>query len=403
MHQYKQRLAIKKQGLGLLLGLLVLPAASAMADFSSSQAILHPRFPAGGPFLIEIGGTWPTDCHPGEQKPRVESWDGHTVRIGFDIVVIHITCNDRDTPYRALVDMSEALRSTAAKSATLVVQVDFDGAPLEQTVDLVCPPGDDCGGVEQDQPTVEPGLYYASDHLNRGLLLARQGAATAIYPLVYDNDGNSTWLFTGNLMTEDAFFAEVLAFSGGDCFGCESTGATPGMTSIGHLSVLADRPGVLQVKVNDGLFAEYRSLVFGYRTFAVGPAGEQTLIDLAGRWGLGENHGTDPPLGDLTAFLPAVFDLELEDIVTASPGLQQDGQVSYLATGPTGEPIGQVLCKGQTASDGVTGLCEFIDPTDAAEPLFLFYQLAPSRLAIEYARPVIAIGRAPGGQAVRLD
>lgn len=403
MHQRKQHVSTKQQGLGLISGLLVLCTASAAADFSRSQAILHPRYPAAEPFIIEISGTWPTDCHPGEQKPRVESWDGKTVRIAFDIIVVHITCNDRDTPYRSLVDMSEALRGTAAKGDTLAVQVDFEGAPLEATVDLVCPPGDDCGGVEQDRAAVEPGLYYASEYLNQGLLLARQGAATAIYPLVYDKDGNSTWLFTGNLMTEDAFFAEVLAFSGGDCFGCEPGGATPDMSSIGYLSVLADQPGVLQVKVNDGLFTPYRSLVFGYRTFAVGPAGEQTLIDLAGRWGLGENHGTDPPLGDLTAFLPAVFDLELEDIVTASPGLQQDGQVSYLATGPTGEPIGQVLCKGQTAGDGVTGQCEFIDPTDAAEPLFLFYQLAPSRLAIEYARPVIAIGRAPGGQAVRLE
>lgn len=403
MHQRKQHVSTKQQGLGLISGLLVLCTASAAADFSRSQAILHPRYPAAEPFIIEISGTWPTDCHPGEQKPRVEFWDGNTVRIAFDIIVVHITCNDRDTPYRSLVDMSEALRGTAAKGDTLAVQVDFEGAPLEATVDLVCPPGDDCGGVEQDRAAVEPGLYYASEYLNQGLLLARQGAATAIYPLVYDKDGNSTWLFTGNLMTEDAFFAEVLAFSGGDCFGCEPGGATPDMSSIGYLSVLADQPGVLQVKVNDGLFTPYRSLVFGYRSFAVGPAGEQTLIDLAGRWGLGENHGTDPPLGDLTAFLPAVFDLELEDIVTASPGLQQDGQVSYLATGPTGEPIGQVLCKGQTAGDGVTGQCEFIDPTDAAEPLFLFYQLAPSRLAIEYARPVIAIGRAPGGQAVRLE
>jgi hypothetical protein len=403
VQKYKQRFSINKPCLRLLLGLLVLLTTSALADFSRSQAILHPRFPAAEPFFIEISGTWPTDCHPGEQKPKVESWDGQTVKIAFDIIVVHITCNDRDTPYRALVDMSEALRSTGASGDSLQLQVEFDGASLEQTVDLVCPPGADCGAAEQGQTGVEPGLYYASDYPNQGLLLARQGAATAIYPLVYDKDGNSIWLFTGNLMTEDAFFSEVLAFSGGDCFGCEPGGATPDMTSIGHLSVLADQPGVLQVKVNDGLFTEYRSLVFGYLTFAVGPVGEQTLIDLAGRWGLSENHGTDPPLGDLTELLPAVFDLYREEIVTANPGLQQDGQVSYLATGPTGEPIGQLLCKGQTASDGVTGLCEFIDPTDAAEPLFLFHQLGPSRLMIEYGRPVIAIGRAPGGQAVRLE
>jgi len=403
VHRNKKRFWMHKLSLGLPLGLLALFATGAMADFSRSQTVLHPRFPAAEPFIIEISGTWPTDCHPGEQRPKVESWDGHTVQITFDIVVVHITCNDRDTPYRSLVDMSEALRKTSASSDSLEVQVNFDGASLEQTVDLVCPPGTDCSGAEPEGAAVESGLYYAGDHLKQGLLATRQGAAMAIYPLVYDAEGDSTWLFTGNLMTEDTFFAEMLAFSGGDCFGCEPSGAAPEMTSIGHLSVLADQPGVLQVKVNVGPFTEYRNVVFGYETLAVGPAGEHTLVDLAGRWGISENHGTDPPLGDLTELLPAVFNLELEEIVTANPGLQQDGQVSYLVTGPTDEPIGQLLCKGQTASDGVTALCEFIDPTDAAEPLFQFCQLGPSRLKIEYARPLIAIGRPPGGRAVRLE
>ena len=66
--------------------LLALFPSSVLADFSRSQAELHPRFPASNPFIIEISGTWPTDCHPGEQKPLVESFDGHTVKIGFEII-----------------------------------------------------------------------------------------------------------------------------------------------------------------------------------------------------------------------------------------------------------------------------------------------------------------------------
>jgi hypothetical protein len=169
------------------------------------------------------------------------------------------------------------------------------------------------------------------------------------------------------------------------------------------LSVLADRPGVLQVKTNDGLFVEYLSLVFGYRTFRVGPSGEQTLIDLEGRWGISENRGTDPPLGDLTEFFPGAFDLELEEVVPFDSQSGRAGQVSYLLMSPVGDTLGQVLCKGQIETDGTTSLCEFIDPTDAAEPLFLLYQQGPSRLAIEYGRPVIAVGTPPGGVAVRLD
>jgi len=386
-----------------VLSLLAMFASGVSADFSRSQVVLHPVFPGTSPFIIEISGIWPSDCHPGEQKPVVESWDGQTVEIGFEIIVVHITCNTVDTPYRVLVDMSESVRKTEPTGDQLNILADFVGETMEETVDLVCPQGENCDNLSGEQQQPEPGLYYAPDLANQGLLLARQNAAMAIYPLVYDKGGSSQWLFTGNRMVEDSFFAEVIRFSGGDCFGCEPTGTEPEMTPIGYLSVLADRPGVLQVKVDDGLFTEYQSLVFGYKIFSVGPSGEQSLIDVEGRWGISENHGTDPPLGDLTQFLPGAFDLELEDIVTADSGIQRSGQVSYLLNTPTGETLGQLICKGQTATDGITPVCEFIDPTDAAEPLFLFYQQGPTTLAIEYGRPVIAEGVAPGGQAVRLD
>jgi hypothetical protein len=386
-----------------ILPLLALLPSGLLADFSRSQVELHPQFPGTGPFIIEIDGTWPTDCHPGEQKPVVESFDGRSVVIGFEIIIVHITCNTRDTEYRVLVDMSEAVRSTKPLGDMLDVEVSFQEEALKQTVQLVCPGSSDCAALSDDQRSADPGLYYAPGLSSQGLLVARQNAAMAIFPLVYTEAGRSEWLFTGNRMVENSFFAELIRFSGGDCFDCEPTGTTPDMTPIGYLSVLADRPGVLQVKVNDGLFTEYQSLVFGYQTFSVGPAGEQTLIDVEGRWGISENRGTDPPLGDLTQFFPGAFDLELEDFVTADSEIQRSGQVSYLVITPTGETLGQLICKGQTAMDGITAVCEFIDPTDAAEPLFLFYQQGPTTLTIEYGRPVVAVGVAPGGQAVRLD
>jgi len=314
-----------------------------------------------------------------------------------------VTCNDVDTPYRVLVDMSEAVRTLEPLGDTLDLQVDFQGAHWKQSVPLACPSGDDCTVDDGVRHGADPGLYYAPNLQNQGLLVARQNAATAVYPLVYSKSGSTRWLFTGNLMLEDAFFSEILELSGGDCLGCEPTGATPDMMRLGYLTVLADRPGVLQVKVNDGLFREYLSAVYGYRTFAVGPAGARTLVDLEGRWAIRENRGTNPPLGDLTELLPGAFDVELEDIVKADTDIQQDGEVSYRIADPTGEPLGQLVCKGETALDGVTGMCAFIDPTDAAEPLFLFYQLGPYRLAIEYGRPLIDVGIPPGGQAVRLD
>ncbi|MGH6820707.1 MAG: hypothetical protein ACREDU_07585, partial [Methylocella sp.] len=90
----------------LLVFLTLLPW-SVSADFSHSQAVMHPQFPGTGPFIIEIRGTWPTDCHPGEQKPVVESFDGHRVEIEFETIVVHITCNTRETEFRVLVDLSD--------------------------------------------------------------------------------------------------------------------------------------------------------------------------------------------------------------------------------------------------------------------------------------------------------
>jgi len=387
----------------IILPLLALLPSSLWADFSRSHALLHPQFPGTGPFIIEISGTWPTDCHPGEQKPVVESFDGHTVEIGFEIIVVHITCNDSDTDYRVLVDMSDVVRTSKPQGDMLDVRVSFQGATLEQTLELVCPQDRDCPGHSGSQQRPEPGLYFAPGLANQGLLVARQNAATAIFPLVYDESGRSEWLFAGNRMVEDSFFTEVLSLSGGDCFGCEPTDTKPEMTAIGHLSVLVDSPSVLQVKVNDGPFTAYQSLVFGYNTFQVGPASEQTLIDLEGRWGISENRGTDPPLGDLTEFFPGAFNIELDDIVPIDNETPPVGQVNYLVTTLTGETLGQLICKGQTGFDGTTNVCEFIDPTDAAEPLFLFYQEGPSTLTLEFGRPLIAVGIAPGGKAVRLD
>jgi len=386
-----------------LLLLFVLTPFSVFADFSRSQPLLHPQLPGSGPFIIEIEGTWPTDCHPGEQKPVVESFDGHTVKIGFEIIVVHIICNTRDTAYRVLVDMSEVVRNTKPIGDVLDIQVSFGGGILEQTMELVCPQDVDCSRSGEDQQRPETGLYYRPGLANQALLVDRQNTATAIYPLVYDDSGRSEWLFSGKHLVGDSFFAELIRLSGGDCFGCEPTDTVPEQKVIGHISVLVDRPGVLQVKLNDGLFHAYQSRVFGRKRFKVGPAGEQTLIDLEGRWGISENRGTRPPLGDLTELLPGAFDITLEDIVTAGNGILPDGQVSYLVSSPTGEILGQLVCKGQTGNDGARNICEFIDPTDAAEPLFLFYQDGPSSLSIEYGRSLIAIGVAPGGKAVRLD
>lgn len=377
----------------LLLSLLPL---SLLADFSSSQLTPHPLFPGKDPFIIEITGTWPTDCHPGEQKPVLDAYDGMSAEISFETIIEHVTCNTEDTPYRVLIDMSEAVRAGEAIEDMLEITITFQGKKLEQVLPLVCPEEIDCSGMLSNRQLAEPGLYFSAGLAKQGLLVARQNEAMAIYPLVYDAEGSSEWLFTGTTMSEDTFFTELLRFSGGDCFGCEPSDTRPIMSVAGQLSVLVDRPGLLQVKIDDGLFVPYDSLVYGYETVEVGTSDKKTITDMAGRWAISEN------LGDLTDFFPGTFDIELEKTDPEAEDAPPAGQVSYLVSALSGQVLGQLICKGQTGEDGADQ-CEFIDPTDAADPLFLFYQHGPTRLAIEYGRAVEAEAVAPSGSAVRLD
>lgn len=392
---------MKIRHLFLLLGFIL---NTGWADFSASSIQLHPTHPAGRPFIIDIKGDWPSDCHPGEQQPVIQSFDEQKVVIDFEIITVHVTCNDVSTPYRVLVDMSQLVGAGTQFGEQLDILIRFGGATLEQAVLLVCDPDMGCDNPSPVGPRPLSGLYSSPDLANQGLLLARQNTGMGVFPMTYDESGASRWLITGGALMEGSFFGSVLSWSNGDCFGCKPTDTTPEYSTIGHLSILVDQPGVLQVKINDGLFREYQKFVYGYAGFRVGPQGGQTLIDLEGRWGIRENYGSNPPLGDLTEFLPGAFDLVLENIITADVSIQQDGQVSYELSTPTGEVLGQLVCKGRTAIDNNTNVCEFIDPTDAEEPLFLFYQEGPSSLSIEYGRPVIElVGTAPGGTAIRLD
>lgn len=383
----------------LMLPCLALLAPGLGADFTRSEALLHPAHPGGGPFIVELRGTWPSDCHPGEQRPVVEAWDGERLVLGFETIVVHITCNDVDTAYRALWDLYAEVAATPPASATLQLEVHYDGALLATELAL------DCAGEGCLAPAAavapEPGLYEAPGLARQGLLLARQGEAMAVYPLAYDAAGRNQWLFSGGHLAGDVLFTELLRLEGGDCFGCEPSGAQPVLEPAGRLAVLADGPGRLQVKADDGPFRAYHRTVYGYALLPVGPGGERTLVDLAGRWGLAENRGTDPPLGDLTRLIPAAFDIRHEKLPDGA--VPPAGQVGYEVLALTGEVLGQLVCAGATDAGGLAPVCEFIDPTDAAEPLLRFRQDGPATLAIDYARAVIAIGTPPGGRAVRLE
>lgn len=372
--------------------LACLPWSGLMADFADSTVALHPAAPGTSPFTIEIIGTWPNDCHPGEQKPVVTSFDGQTVTIGFEIIVVHVTCNDVDTDYRVLVDMYEAVLATPPVSDEIDIMAEFQGAALNWTASLVCHPEIDC--VEPSNSLLpERGLFVTPERKDEGLLIARQNETTVIYPLVYDESGRGEWLISVAPVINGSFFSELLRSSGGDCFDCEPSNPDTELTSAGHISVLVDQPGTLQVKLNDRLFLPYSKLVYGYK----GPKAGPVLAGLSGRWALSENGGT-PPHGDITDFLPPAFDITLQSL---QPGDQP--QLTYLVSSVTGGELGQLVCGGTDSEGEPLNFCEMIDETDQLDPLFHFYPNGPSSLTIHYARPVVSIGIPPNGTAIRLD
>lgn len=384
-----------------LLALIPMFCSPLLADFSNSVVALHPSYPGSEPFLISISGTWPTDCHPGEQLPVIRSFDGYTVEIEFEIIVVHVTCNEAVTTYRSLVDMSGILNTTRPLGQKLRVRVDFDGSILDQSFDLSCPEGDNCSESETMQILPEKGLYTTPERATEGLLVARQNQTAVLYPLVYDETGNAVWLFSAAPFVEGTFFARLTRWYGGDCFDCEPTGSGAQPNEIGTISVFAERPDTIWVKLGDRPFSEYYKLVYGYEVFD--RDGGRPLIDLQGRWALSENFGTDPPLGDLSEILPSTFELALQYTTETDGNSAGPASVVYQVTSITGQELGQLVCELGSPPTGYLSGCELIDHTDQAEPLLIFYPEGPSTLTIEYGRTLPDIGIRPGGKAVRLD
>jgi hypothetical protein len=300
---------------------------SVWADFSNSTLSSHPILPQTSPFIIDIQGEWPTDCHPGEQKPIIREYDGDSVLIEFEIIVEHVTCNDVPTPYRVLVDMSDVIGSVEAQGnrTGLDVTVRFGGAELNSSVLLSCPLIPPCPYSPSSIPEILPeaGLYHSDTLDKQGLVLARQNHALAAYPLIYDDTGSSEWLFGGGRVVQDTYFTDLYELSGGQCLGCPPTGEPIQMDIVGKLTLLMDSQGLVQLKVNDGLFEPYQQTAFGYGEFEIASSDDDSLVniqDLSGRWAFSESdNGPDNSAPPPTAILPLVFDVTLRSNIDPPP------------------------------------------------------------------------------------
>lgn len=292
--------------------LMLFCVSSAWADFSDTKMWFHPLYIEDEPFILDFRGEWPDDCHPGEQKPVITEYTGDSVLIEFETIVEHVTCNDVPTPYRVLVDMSDVVDDVPGSFPFIDVTMRYGDAEFTIALEKIC-------GLRCDPPPPprdikpEPGLYGSDGLEKQGILLARQNDRMGVYPLIYDETGNSQWLFGGGGIVEDVYFVKLKELSGGQCLGCLPPDDPPQKEVVGKLTMLMDSQGLIQVKVNDGLFVPYHLSEFGYGEFWVtggNPMTGTVIPNLTGRWAFSGNKSywditTNPP----TSVLPLVFDI----------------------------------------------------------------------------------------------
>ena len=282
--------------------LLLLVATAAPAQWDDAEILTHPRVPETRPFVLEVHGTWGNACNPSAAEPVITHFDGESLEIDFVVDQCPPTLSV-PYQYRVLVDISPAFEGDESYDTRLDVTLRFGDNVLEETILLRCFLCDPPPPAQRVFP--EPGLYQAFGHEKQGLLLARQDERLAVYPLVYDEEGASEWLFAGGGIDGNAYFAPLYQASGGQCLGCPPPIEPPNLEPIGAVTMVFDSQGIVQMQIDDGPFVEYRQSDFGR---AIRGA---NLPDLAGVWAILESEPATPPEGtaSLASVLPYVFEL----------------------------------------------------------------------------------------------
>jgi hypothetical protein len=166
-------------------------------------------------------------------------------------------------------------------------------------------------------------------------LLYRQNETLATYPLLFDEQGENEWFVTGARLRDDTFFADTFAFTGGQCPACDPPAMDPQIKTAGRISMLFDATDRVQVKIDDGLFVEYRPFIFGYRLIS----GTDDVINLSGRWAIDNLDEPGNANGAISGFLPLVFDL-----TRMSGSGQQGEEVNYRVKDLDGDQVAQLSC-----------------------------------------------------------
>lgn len=387
-----------------LLALALLASSGLQADFTDAELTLHPYVPQYRPFVLDLRGTWANTCHPGIAEPVITAVDGPRVEIDLVLDELLLCLPDVESPYRVLVDLSDAfdvndIVPLPAADLFLEVVVRFLDETFTGSALLGCFGPNACPGsfFTHLQHWPEPGLYQTQGLAKQGLLLARQDDRLAAYPLTYDGEGGSEWLFAGGGVTGDVYFAPLYQASGGQCLGCPPPDDPLLLEPAGKISMVFDSEGVAQVKIDDGPFVEYRQLDFGYGNLPR----EFVVPDLSGRWALVEtelemqNNLSIPP----GAVLPLVFDLSIISAVPPPVGSDPPEPVVFALAGADGEVITAMECEATPEVGCLVANPDFDDGSHA----FTVEFLSPERILLTDTGPMLAIGVPATGIAVRID
>jgi len=396
------------------------------AEFSNTHVYPHPLYwVSSEPYLLDIRGDWSTDCHPGEQKPVISEYTGDSVLIEFETITDHVTCNDVITPYRVLVDMSDVVADVTGEFLSIDVTIRYGGDEYKERVFKGCGLCDPPPPPRDVKP--ETGVYSSQGLEQQGLLIARQNQRMGIYPLIYDQNGSSEWLLGPGGIVEDTFFSGLYEFTGGQCLGCQPPDDPPQFSPVGKISMLMDSEGVVQVKVNDGLFNTYELADVGYGSRDIGGVPAHRVADLSGRWALVEDLSHSPLLESTesnSGFLPLVFDITLESVsqvpysedpiplIGTPPPLSSDlpltppGYVMFAIRDKGGNELARLRCDygSDWENSDAELICEMYNSeiNDGAT-FYKVSMLSLERLRMVYSGPVISRDSYVDLIAVRVD
>ena len=197
---------------------------------------------------------------------------------------------------------------------SLIVLIALLACPLQPAAQDGQPQPDDVRSM------IQSGLYAAPELNNQGLIIARQGNAVAAYPLIYDEDGDSRWFFSGTLLNDDGTYdADLYALSDGQCLGCPAPMAPPTLEIVGSIAIDGSDPLEPEMTVITGeednrteQTVVYEPVVFGHITYDL--YGEK-VAGLEGKWALTVPENPDESHQCPQELLGWVFDLNFDHYV----------------------------------------------------------------------------------------